>query len=85
MHTLARLCVNALIGSYESARTNANVFLKSRWLIREITRQIDTIRPEGLIPFLYSLQPGLAVWIRDEFELLNNADYTFEVRNIGMY
>jgi hypothetical protein len=54
--------------------------ITSMWMIRSLTRLIDTCPAEIVHDLLERLQKGLSIWISDELGILNKEEYTYDVR-----
>lgn len=52
----------------------------SMWVIRSLTRVIETCPSELAMNLLESVQEGLCTWISDEYQALSQEEYTFDVR-----
>lgn len=67
---------NVLLRSYPPPSDDV---VPSMWLIRSLTRSMDTCPVTVSRGLLEKIQDGLAVWISDEFNALSSEDYSFNV------
>jgi hypothetical protein len=52
----------------------------SMWMIRSLTRVIETCPSELAMNLLETVQDGMCTWISDEYQALNPEEYAFDVR-----
>ena len=69
---------NATIyGAYPPEPTSKMVCM---WLLRSLTRAIDTCSREQFLPMLEMLVDGITVWVTDDYQICSEEEYSTDVR-----
>lgn len=72
---------DTLLGTYPPEPRNK---VTSCWVLRSLTRAIDTCPPELHTGFFEKVQDGLCKWISDECESFTEDEYSFSVRDLAI-
>src|ERR1700722_1637944 len=78
--SLLDLVNDALQSSYPPEPRNKVI---SMWMIRSLTRLIDTCPAEMAQALLEKMQDGLCLWVSDTFRILSQEEYAFDVRTFS--
>lgn len=68
---------DSLVGAYPSSPHD---HVACFWLVRSLTRAIETCPAELVSDLLASVQDGMCVWISDEYNVMTEDDYALNVR-----